>query len=94
MFDQPILELEKDTFGTDEVKVEKAIVTGSQKNQSYVSQSAVALRCRVMPPPCLKNPYLKNASETDIDPFGNRRSKYSGIYLSSFWKQVELMGPI
>ncbi|XP_034690160.1 wee1-like protein kinase [Vitis riparia] len=80
LFDQPILELEKDTFGTDEVKVEKAIVTGSQKNQSYVSQSAVALRCRVMPPPCLKNPYLKNASEIDIDPFGNRRSKYSGFF--------------
>ncbi|WJZ90299.1 hypothetical protein VitviT2T_009452 [Vitis vinifera] len=54
LFDQPILELEKDTF--------------------------VALRCRVMPPPCLKNPYLKNASETDIDPFGNRRSKYSGFF--------------
>ncbi|TQD76416.1 hypothetical protein C1H46_038044 [Malus baccata] len=35
----------------------------------------VALRCRVMPPPCLKNPYLKDASEIGIDPFGNQRSK-------------------
>ncbi|KAD1761764.1 hypothetical protein R6Q59_031903 [Mikania micrantha] len=43
--------------------------------QGYVSQSAVALRCRVMPPPCMKNPYIKDASENDVDPFGDRRSK-------------------
>lgn len=44
----------------------------------YVSQSAVALRCRVMPPPCLKNPYVKNASDFDVDPFSNQRSKCAG----------------
>ncbi|KAK1406033.1 hypothetical protein QVD17_42229 [Tagetes erecta] len=41
--------------------------------QGYVSQSAVALRCRVTPPPCMRNPYIKDAS--DCDPFGDRRSK-------------------
>lgn len=49
-----------------------------QKNRSYVSQSAVALRCRVMPPPCLQNPYLKDASEFGADPFDNQRSKCAG----------------
>ncbi|KAK9945619.1 hypothetical protein M0R45_011125 [Rubus argutus] len=28
-----------------------------------------------MPPPCFKNPYLKDASQMDIDPYGNQRSK-------------------
>ena len=88
MFDQRTLELERDTFGLYEVKMEKAIGTGSQKNPSYVSQSAVALRCRVMPPPCLKNPYLKNDSEIDIDPFGNQRSKYSGIICVLFERNL------
>lgn len=49
--------------------------------QGYVSQSAVALRCRVMPPPCMKNPYIKDASENDVDPFGDRRSKCAGRWL-------------
>ncbi|KAK9281241.1 hypothetical protein L1049_004137 [Liquidambar formosana] len=77
---QQILELAKDTLGVDDLKMDKTLVTGSQKNKNYVSQSAVALRCRVMPPPCLKNPYLKDASEIDIDPFGNRRSKCAGFF--------------
>lgn len=52
--------------------------TDLQKNRSYVSQSAVALRCRVMPPPCMKNPYLMDDSGVDIDPFGSSRSKCEG----------------
>ncbi|KAF2314967.1 hypothetical protein GH714_037376 [Hevea brasiliensis] len=72
---QQNLEIAKDTFGTDEVNIEKATVFGTQKSQNYVSQSAVALRCRVMPPPCIKNPYLMHASDVNVDPFGNRRSK-------------------
>ncbi|KAK4492577.1 hypothetical protein RD792_003392 [Penstemon davidsonii] len=71
------LELANDTFGTYERKTEKSVEM--KKNQSYVSQSAVALRCRVMPPPCLKNPYLKDATEFDADPFGNQRSKCAGF---------------
>ncbi|KAF2308031.1 hypothetical protein GH714_034603 [Hevea brasiliensis] len=42
---QQNLEIAKDTFGTDEVNIEKATVFGTQKSQNYVSQSAVALRC-------------------------------------------------
>ncbi|KAI9180704.1 hypothetical protein LWI28_007373 [Acer negundo] len=77
---QEIVELAKDTFDTDEVKVDKITVNGAQKTQNYVPPSAVALRCRVMPPPCIKNPYLKDASEMDIDPFGNQRAKCAGLF--------------
>ncbi|KAK0583407.1 hypothetical protein LWI29_036633 [Acer saccharum] len=77
---QEIVELAKDTFDTDEVKVDKATVNGAQQTQNYVPPSAVALRCRVMPPPCIKNPYLKDASEMDIDPFGNQRAKCAGLF--------------
>ncbi|KAE8009544.1 hypothetical protein FH972_005976 [Carpinus fangiana] len=79
---QQVVELANDTFGTDtdEVKLEKAAVPGTQKIHNYVSQSAVALRCRVMPPPCIKNPYLMGNSEMNIDPFGNQRSKCAGFF--------------
>ncbi|XVF80478.1 hypothetical protein PTKIN_Ptkin15bG0077500 [Pterospermum kingtungense] len=40
-----------------------------------------ALRCWVMPPPCIKNPYLEDASEVEKDPFGNQRSKCVGTIL-------------
>ncbi|KAM2672540.1 hypothetical protein EV1_008216 [Malus domestica] len=53
---EPVVELEKDVFGINEVVMEKPTATEPRKKQNYVSQSAVALRCRVMPPPCLKNP--------------------------------------
>lgn len=79
---QQVEELVNDIFGTDtdEVKLDKTMVSAPQKNHSYVSQSAVALRCRVMPPPCIKNPYLMGSSEMDIDPFGNQRSKCAGFF--------------
>lgn len=82
---QQVVELANDTFGTDtdEVKLDKAVISGTQKIHNYVSQSAVALRCRVMPPPCIKNPYLMGASEMDLDPFGNQRSKCAGTVLVS-----------
>lgn len=80
---QQIVELGTDSFGIDEAKIEKPTVTEVRKTQNYVSQSAVALRCRVMPPPCFKNPYLKDASEMDIDPLGNQRSKCAGTLLSA-----------
>lgn len=75
---QQIVDLARDTFGTDDLKIEKAVLSGSQKNQNYIPQSAVALRCRVIPPPCLKNPYLNDNIEIDMDPFGSRRSKFAG----------------
>ncbi|KAL5839245.1 hypothetical protein ACOSQ4_011853 [Xanthoceras sorbifolium] len=77
---QEIVELAKDTFDTDEVKMGKTTVNGEQKTRNYVPQSAVALRCRVMPPPCIKNPYQKDASGMDIDPFGNQRAKCAGLF--------------
>ncbi|KAH7517101.1 wee1-like protein kinase isoform X2 [Ziziphus jujuba] len=77
---QPTVELGKDTSGIDEGKMEKAATAGSRRNQSYVSQSAIALRCRVMPPPCIKNPYIKDASEVESDPLGNQRSKCAGFF--------------
>ncbi|KAK9756997.1 hypothetical protein RND81_01G134000 [Saponaria officinalis] len=74
-------ELSKDY--TDLIKSEKISTAPTLgKGRSYVPQSAVALRCRVMPPPCIRNPYMKDASETDADPFGSWRTKYSG-YLSA-----------
>ncbi|KAH1081274.1 hypothetical protein J1N35_021035 [Gossypium stocksii] len=77
---QHIVELASDNFDADEGNLEKTIIPGVQKTKNYVSQSAVALRCRVMPPPCIKNPYLKDASEVDTDPFGNQRSKCAGFF--------------
>ncbi|CAA7408516.1 unnamed protein product [Spirodela intermedia] len=50
----------------------------SRKKRNYVPQSAVALRCRVMPPPCIKNPYSKDTAVMDMDIFGDKRSKNSG----------------
>ncbi|KAG6418764.1 hypothetical protein SASPL_120969 [Salvia splendens] len=45
-------------------------------------QSVVALRCRVMPPPCVNNPYVKNASDFYADPFSNQRSKCADADIS------------
>ncbi|XP_050364401.1 wee1-like protein kinase [Argentina anserina] len=68
-------ELGKDAVGIEDIEIGNTSLTEVKKTMNYVSQSAVALRCRVMPPPCLKNPYLKDASQMEIDPFGNQRSK-------------------
>ncbi|XAR61299.1 Non-specific protein-tyrosine kinase [Bertholletia excelsa] len=97
-----VVELAKDTFVSDEINAEKILVIEPQKKHSYVSQSAVALRCRVMPPPCIKNPYLEDASETDTDPFSNRRSKCAGMFptniagdgLSRYWADFHEMEKI
>ncbi|KAF5175355.1 Wee1-like protein kinase [Thalictrum thalictroides] len=70
-----VMEVASDALGSDEVNTEKSSVTGSERKPNYVSQSAVALRCRVMPPPCVRNPYSKETAEMDVDPFGNQRSK-------------------
>lgn len=79
---QQTSELSNDTLYMDENKSGKTIATALGKVPSYVPQSAIALRCRVMPPPCLKNPYIKDAVEMDVDPFGSWRTKCSG-YLSA-----------
>ncbi|XP_078429162.1 WEE1-like kinase [Wolffia australiana] len=54
-------------------------VEGSScKKRNYVPKSAVSLRCRVMPPPCIKNPYSKDSALMDMNIFGDKRSKISG----------------
>nr|XP_010940009.1 wee1-like protein kinase [Elaeis guineensis] len=72
-------EVQLDALGPDELGEGKSIQTRSQKKRNYVSQSAVALRCRVMPPPCIKNPYLSTVSSTNLDIFGDRRLKSTGF---------------
>ena len=78
---QPIVDIGKDNISAEEMLIEKPSTLETKKPQNYVSQSAVFLRCRVMPPPCIKNPYLTDASEVGIDPFGNQRSKCAGTFL-------------
>ncbi|XP_018509712.2 wee1-like protein kinase isoform X2 [Brassica rapa] len=71
-------EQEHGDIDTDEVMVDK-IQANQTERTGYVTQTAVALRSRVMPPPCLKNPYVMNDSETATDPFGYQRSKCASI---------------
>ncbi|KAL0797296.1 hypothetical protein Bca101_052470 [Brassica carinata] len=72
-------EQENDDIDPDEIMVDKTTRTG------YVSRTALALRSRVMPPPCLKNPYLNvmNESETATDPFAYQRSKCASEFIST-----------
>ncbi|KAG9450093.1 hypothetical protein H6P81_010058 [Aristolochia fimbriata] len=69
------LEYEDDRLG-------KTLIDEVTQKKKYVSQSAVALRCRVMPPPCIKNPYLSETVMQDLDIFGNQRSKCTGFFPS------------
>ncbi|XP_072960722.1 wee1-like protein kinase [Typha angustifolia] len=76
---QQIADVHLDNFGSDELEEEKMLLNGSQKKQNYVSQSAVALRCRVMPPPCIKNPYMNASTSVDLEIFCDRRLKSTGF---------------
>ena len=89
---EELVELAKDILVMDEIKIEKT--TEFKRNHSYVSQSAVALRCRVMPPHCFKNPYLKDASEIALDDYGNMRSKCAGtsLYIIIYKPNKALLG--
>ncbi|CAN6909055.1 unnamed protein product [Brassica oleracea] len=75
-------EQEHDDIDTDEIIVDK-IQANLTERTGYVSQTAVALRSRVMPPPCLKNPYVMNDSDTATDPFGYQRSKCTSFLPAS-----------
>ncbi|RDY11419.1 Wee1-like protein kinase, partial [Mucuna pruriens] len=72
--DQPIVDLGSDFVGEEFIDKMKA--------RNYVSHSAVALRCRVVPPPCIRNPYLKGLSEEEMDPFRSQISKCAGLFPS------------
>ncbi|XP_004494355.1 wee1-like protein kinase [Cicer arietinum] len=76
---QPVVELDKDSVA-EEVDIDKTMAASKPKAQNYVSHSAAALRCRVMPPPCISNPYLKDVSQQETDPFANQRSKCAGLF--------------
>ena len=78
-------ELTKYSLDADGNKTGKPITNALCKGPNYVPQSAIALRSRVMPPPCLKNPYLKDAVEMDVDPFGSWRTKCSGFPFITFF---------
>ncbi|CAH8336810.1 unnamed protein product [Eruca vesicaria subsp. sativa] len=67
----------------DEIMVDEKIQANQTEKGGYVSQTAVALRSRVMPPPCLKNPYLMNDSEIATDPFRYQRSKCASFLPTS-----------
>ncbi|XP_071700824.1 wee1-like protein kinase [Rutidosis leptorrhynchoides] len=74
----------EDDLPVESETYDKPVAEPQVSKQGYVSQSAVALRCRVMPPPCMKNPYIKDTSEKDIDPFGDRRSKCAVFLPATF----------
>lgn len=83
------MELDKDSVAeevslAEEFSLDKLKVAAKPNPQNYVSQSAAALRCKAMPPPCYRNPYLKDVSQKETDPFANQRSKCAGIYLVTF----------
>ncbi|XP_006646849.1 wee1-like protein kinase [Oryza brachyantha] len=65
--------------GLGDSEEEQLQESNSHKRGSYVSQSAVALRCRVMPPPCIRNPYLNTGPQIDDNVFGGRQCKSSGF---------------
>ncbi|KAJ0229369.1 Wee1-like protein kinase [Hirschfeldia incana] len=76
-------EQENGDIDTDDIMVDK-IQANQTERTGYVSQTAVALRSRVMPPPCLKNPYVTNESDTaTADPFGYQRSKCTSFLPAS-----------
>eukprot|EP01018_Ginkgo_biloba_P008116 Gb_03881 [translate_table: standard] len=55
---QRVATLRMEAFGSDDSRNGRLSASGQKSKQNYVSRSAVALRCRVMSPPCIKNPYL------------------------------------
>ncbi|GJN18935.1 hypothetical protein PR202_gb06147 [Eleusine coracana subsp. coracana] len=89
-FDQHITPVQfGDTIGED-LEEDQLIQPALQKRSGYVSKSAVALRCWVTPPPCIKNPY-RNMDPVIDDVYGLRQCKsgpYYALYLNI--TQIEL----
>ncbi|KAG8058058.1 hypothetical protein GUJ93_ZPchr0002g26190 [Zizania palustris] len=79
---QRIDPVQLDGLNEDDSEEEQFKESNSHKRGSYVSQSAVALRCRAMPPPCIRNPYLNTDPQIGDDVFGWRQCKSSGFSLS------------
>lgn len=66
-----------DDCDSDQIVEGKSVQIGLQK-RSYVSKSAVALRCRITPPPCFRNPYIKTVASEVQGIFDDRRFKSTG----------------
>ncbi|KAK7333932.1 hypothetical protein VNO80_30713 [Phaseolus coccineus] len=72
--DQAVVELGKDFVG-DEVEYKP-------RARSYVSRSAFALRCRVMPPACIGNSFRRSISEEELSLFRRQNSKCADLFPS------------
>ncbi|KAK3155957.1 hypothetical protein QOZ80_2AG0100940 [Eleusine coracana subsp. coracana] len=73
-FDQHITPVQFGDTIEEDLEEDQLIQPALQKRSGYVSKSAVALRCRVTPPPCIKNPYL-NMDPVIDDVYGLRQCK-------------------
>jgi len=71
---QAIVELGMDFVGEE--------VEYKLRARSYVSRSAIALRCRVMPPACTKNNFMTSLSEEELYPFRLQNSKCADLFPS------------
>jgi wee1-like protein kinase len=61
----------------DDLEEDQQMQPVLQKRIGYVSNSALALRCRVTPPPCIKKQYLN--MDPIIDDVYDRRQCRSGL---------------
>ncbi|XP_031496624.1 wee1-like protein kinase isoform X2 [Nymphaea colorata] len=75
-------ELPAETSTAQDWKSIKSSIPGTEKKQSYVSRSAVALRCRVTPPICVKNPYLSGNTVMNLDIVCKQKSKPEALFPS------------
>ncbi|MQL82804.1 hypothetical protein Taro_015288 [Colocasia esculenta] len=73
-------DLKMESSDRDEFSIGKSPAAAPHKKRGYVSRSAVALRCRVMPPPCIKNPYSKDTELEELGIFGDRKTKAPGYF--------------
>jgi len=80
-FDHQITPVPFDSLTRDDSEEEQPMQPALEKRGGYVSQSAVALRCRVMPPPCVKNLYLNTDPCIDDAVYGGRQCNSAGMLL-------------
>ncbi|KAG2648361.1 hypothetical protein PVAP13_1NG033900, partial [Panicum virgatum] len=84
-FDQQITPVQFDSLIRDDSEEDKPMQPALHKRGGYgpdwpyVSQSAVALRCRVMPPPCVKNLYLNTDPCIADHVYGGRQCNSAGF---------------
>nr|XP_009404601.2 PREDICTED: wee1-like protein kinase [Musa acuminata subsp. malaccensis] len=98
---QQVAEVQLDDCDSDQIVEGKSVQIGPQKRRSYVSKSAVALRCRITPPLCFRNPYIKTVASEVQGIFDDRRFKSTvfpsigGVGLSRYhtdFHEIEQIG--